>query len=254
LWYFKNAPKKYHIHELNKLQQRAALWITRAFKTSPTEGIEGIAGLIPIHFHLCKLAGRSQLRFSKIPPNHAISSLLKHSHSQPLSSHTLALSNLTPKQKTKTKSPLLDIDQWLTQTHPAFVTYNKHILTPGNRIVDTFPSKFSFHFPSSSDSENKNHHINSLKNAFSLSQSSLSNICIVADEGVKREAATAIAHIWHSNSIIDKKKLYATDVLPIEAKIMSMCLGLDLALERNNIDHITLITGSIQGAKAFFDT
>jgi len=44
------------------------------------------------------------------------------------------------------------------------------------------------------------------------------------------------------------------NVLPIKAKIMSIRLGLDLALERNNVDHIILITDSIQGAKAFFNT
>ena len=39
------------------MQQRAALWITGTFRTSPTEGIEAIAGLIPIILHLCKLIG-----------------------------------------------------------------------------------------------------------------------------------------------------------------------------------------------------
>ena len=81
LWFFKNAPTKYHIHELGKLQRRAALWITGAFRTSPSWGVEGIAGLIPIHLHLRKLVGRSYLRYSGIPSNHAISSLLEYGHS-----------------------------------------------------------------------------------------------------------------------------------------------------------------------------
>jgi len=37
------------------MQHRAALWITGAFRTSPTEGIEAIAGLMPINLHLKKL-------------------------------------------------------------------------------------------------------------------------------------------------------------------------------------------------------
>ena len=46
---------------LNKMQRRAAIWILDAFKTSPSEGIEAIAGIIPIRFHLQKLAKKLQM-------------------------------------------------------------------------------------------------------------------------------------------------------------------------------------------------
>ena len=134
LWYTKNSPKKYHIYKLNKLQRRAALWITGAFKTSPTKGIEGIAGLILIHLHLRKLAGRVQLKYSSIPSNHAISSLLKFGHSPPLKTHKLNMGLLTTKQINKLKSPIADADQRLNQIHHAFVP-----IIPGLRIIDFFP-------------------------------------------------------------------------------------------------------------------
>jgi len=76
LWFFKGAPIVKNITELKKIQERAALWITGAFRTSPSEGIEAIAGLIPITLHLCKLNGRHHLRYASIPPSHAINSLL----------------------------------------------------------------------------------------------------------------------------------------------------------------------------------
>jgi len=37
---------------LGKMQRRAAIWILGAFKTSHTKGIEAIAGIVPIKFHL----------------------------------------------------------------------------------------------------------------------------------------------------------------------------------------------------------
>ena len=49
----------YHMKILNKIQRKAAIWILGAFKMSPSEGIEAIAGIIPIKFHLQKLAERS---------------------------------------------------------------------------------------------------------------------------------------------------------------------------------------------------
>jgi len=46
---------------LDKMQRKAAIWILEAFKTSPTEGIEAIARIIPIKLYLQKLARRSQI-------------------------------------------------------------------------------------------------------------------------------------------------------------------------------------------------
>ena len=59
LWFYNKAPLSYLIKVLRKIQRRAAIWILGAFKTLPTDGLEAIAGLIPIKFHLQKLASRS---------------------------------------------------------------------------------------------------------------------------------------------------------------------------------------------------
>ena len=61
---------------LNKIQRRAAIWILEAFKTSPMEGIEALAGLIPIRFHLQKIAKRSLICPFKLPDNHILKNLL----------------------------------------------------------------------------------------------------------------------------------------------------------------------------------
>jgi len=37
---------------LSKMQRRVAIWILGVFKTFLLEGIEAIAGIIPIRFHL----------------------------------------------------------------------------------------------------------------------------------------------------------------------------------------------------------
>jgi len=59
LWYYNKAPLLYHLKLLNKMQRRVAIWILGAFKTSPSEGIEAIAGLIPVKYHLQKLTEHS---------------------------------------------------------------------------------------------------------------------------------------------------------------------------------------------------
>jgi len=54
------------------MQRRVAIWILGAFKTSPTEDIEALTGLIPIKLHITKLGGKSQLHAMSLPPNHII--------------------------------------------------------------------------------------------------------------------------------------------------------------------------------------
>jgi len=72
LWFYNHASLSYLLKALGKMQRRAAIWILGAFEISPTEGIEIIAGLIPIKLHLQKLGDRSQLCAISLPMNHII--------------------------------------------------------------------------------------------------------------------------------------------------------------------------------------
>jgi len=77
------------------MQRRAAIWITGAFKTSPLEGIEAIANLIPIKLHLQKLTGRSQLCALSLPSNHLIQTLIELHFDSPKCCHPASLNSLT---------------------------------------------------------------------------------------------------------------------------------------------------------------
>ena len=69
---------------LGKMQKRAAIWILGAFKTLPMEGIEAITGVIPIKFHLQKLASKSQLCSLVLPASHLIRILMDDPPTHPL--------------------------------------------------------------------------------------------------------------------------------------------------------------------------
>ena len=58
LQYYNNAPLTYSLKQLGKIQKRAAIWISGAFKTSLSFGVKAIAGLIPINLHFKKLSSR----------------------------------------------------------------------------------------------------------------------------------------------------------------------------------------------------
>ena len=108
LWFYKHAPLAYPLKPLGKMQRRAAIWILGVFKTSPTEGIEAIVGLIPIKYHLQKIGGRSQLHATSFPSNHIIQILMDSLFSSPHDHHPSSLRFFIDQQKAKIKSHLVD--------------------------------------------------------------------------------------------------------------------------------------------------
>jgi len=80
------------------MQHCVAIWILDAFCTSLSFGIEAIAGLIPVKFHLQKLCGKFQLRAYSLPTNHIIRSLLDSSPFYTTPPHPQLLAHLKLKQ------------------------------------------------------------------------------------------------------------------------------------------------------------
>src|SRR5262249_30079906 len=76
LWFHKGARYVGLLKLLTTMQRKAALWITGAFRTSPSGGAEALAGLMPIHLHLSKLVERSSFRTTTLHPSHPLHSLL----------------------------------------------------------------------------------------------------------------------------------------------------------------------------------
>jgi len=133
LWYYNKVPLTYPLEKLKKMQRRAAIWITGAFRTSPTAGIKAIAGLIPIHLHLQKLYGCVLLWAHSLLQNHIINSLLEPRNPNSQEPHWLSLDNLMPKQWSSIKGPIVDMDNKFNKVFPSFSPFN-HEFSPGNRL------------------------------------------------------------------------------------------------------------------------
>jgi len=133
----------YFLKELKKIQQRAAIWIIKAFCTSSTQEIEVIAGLIPIYLYLCKISRWQQLRTVSLPSNHAINSLLEKHHSKNMLSYCLSLEALTFKQCFKVKSFIVNVNNYLNEIFLSFNPLHKELLSRF-RLVDNFSDCFFF--------------------------------------------------------------------------------------------------------------
>ena len=129
---------------LAAMQCKAALWILGAFHTSPTGGIEALAGLIPIHLYLKKLVKQSYLRAATLPSQHTLMSLLSAKCSKNTPPHPQSLALLNNTQCARLKDPLLDTEAFLLNLTECFNLLHAKVI-PGCRLLDSFPDYISFH-------------------------------------------------------------------------------------------------------------
>ena len=153
LWFYNRAPLSYHMKALNKMQRRAAVWILGAFKTSPLEGIEALAGLIPVKYHLQKIAKRSQSCPFKLPKRHILNNLMDDS---PQLHNSLNMGSLTHCQKTLAKGHLIDLKIKSHGIFPSFSPLDPEF-TPGQHIIDNFSDRFSFNLVNKTEKGKNNH-------------------------------------------------------------------------------------------------
>ncbi|KAJ3489628.1 hypothetical protein NLJ89_g11511 [Agrocybe chaxingu] len=77
------------------MQRKAALWITGAFRTSPTGALEALAGLIPVHLMLKKLAARAVYRVATLSDTHPLRSMLSSAYVKNVEPHPRSSSSMT---------------------------------------------------------------------------------------------------------------------------------------------------------------
>jgi hypothetical protein len=107
LWFYDGAKTKGAIKSLTTMQQQAALWITGAFKTSPTGDVEALAGLIPIQLHLQKLAHWVDYCITMLAPNHPLHALLSRENARSAPSHPRSITGMSLSKRAKVTSSLM---------------------------------------------------------------------------------------------------------------------------------------------------
>ena len=143
LWFYNCTPLLYLLKVLGKMQRRATIWITGAFKTSPLEDIEAIADLILIKLYFQKLVDRSQLCTLSLPPNYLIWTLMKSFFGSPKYCHPASLNSLTSRQRSHVKGYLVNSDNKSNGIFSFFSPLHLE-LSLGFRIIDNFSDCFSF--------------------------------------------------------------------------------------------------------------
>ena len=238
---------------LNKMQRRAAIWILEAFKTSPSEGIEAIAGIIPMKFHLQKIAKRSQIQPFKLPINHILRSLMDNLPLSSTISNPHKIGSLTNRQRTLTKGHLIDS---YNKSHGIFPSFSPLSIefSPGNRIIDNFSNQFSFNLVNRKEKTKVNNHALELDKIVLQTSSLPHTALVITDASIKNDIATSISHIYSINSPLTKTIHYAAFVTSTEAESFTIRCSINQACSKNDVLKIIVVTDSIHAAKKIFDS
>ena len=237
---------------LNKMQRRAAIWILRAFKMSPLEGIEALAGLMPIRFHLQKIAKRSLICSFKVPENHILKKLLNDDPPKSKSSNSHNIGSLTNRQKSLTKGHLIDSSIKSYGIFPSFPPLDPEF-SPGHRIIDIFSNCFSFNLVNKKGKNQKNSCDQELDEIVIQHSSDPHTTIVITDASIKNDITTSVAHIHVANQPLVKTVHHASYVTTTEAKLFTIRCGIYQALSHKNISKIVVVTDSIHAANKIFD-
>ena len=233
------------------MQRRAAIWILEVFKTSPTEGIEAITGIISIKFHLQKLARRSQIRSLALPSNHLIRSLMDDPSSLSNKSISHSINTLTNRQKNTTKGHLIDSNNKVYGIFSSFSPLYPE-LALGSRIIDNFSDRFSFNLTNKKEKDKIC--FQQLDEMVLQFSSSPSMAIIVTDASIKNDIAISISHVHLVNHPLTKTVHHAVFVTSTKAELFAIRCSINQACTKENVSKIIVVTDSIHAAKKIFDS
>ncbi|KAF8223285.1 hypothetical protein L208DRAFT_1518332, partial [Tricholoma matsutake] len=166
LWHFKGARVKGVIKTLAQVQSIAACWILGAFRTTPIGGLESIAGLLPLQLLLRRLVDRGVFRTPLLAPSHPLRAILGPNHVGTTHSHELGLWGGNVRDTLNLQGPSVASAAALALVPgDEFDPFGEEN-TPGNRVKDLFPTRFSSHRLTSKEDGARNSYRSDLDKAW----------------------------------------------------------------------------------------
>ena len=233
-------------------QQNAKKSCNLDIKTSPTEGIKALAGLILIRFHLQKIAKRSLICPFKLPANHILKNLLNDNPPPLKSNNSHNIGSLTNRQRSLAKGHLIDSSIKSYGIFPSFIPLDSEF-SPGHCIIDNFSNRFSFNLVNKKE-KNQNHlHSQELDNMVLCCSSEPHSALMITSASIKNDIATSISHIHSVDWPLVKTVHHALFITSTEAELFAIRCSINQVCSVNNVSKIVVVTNSIYVVKRIFD-
>ncbi|CAA7271388.1 unnamed protein product [Cyclocybe aegerita] len=233
LWYFDGARNKGAMNQLKQMQRKAALWITGAFRTSPTGGLEALAGLIPVHLMLKKLATRAVYRVATLSDTHPLRSMMGEGLLKRAAPHARSAALMTPAMRGKVKSTVMEVDKrvhTLTESFEPFAPEAR----PGDRLLDRYAD----------------HELIAKARADPLT------VLAATDGSVPQSnqyQAASAAIIYKGHRELERTRYVSGRVTAPDAELNAISCAVRLAVKQANCQHIMVFTDSMGSAHRAVD-
>jgi len=137
----------------------------------------------------------------------------------------------------------------LNRVFSSFDPFNNKF-SPRDRLIDIFPSHFSFHSTNRKNKESIKVHICKLDEIiFQVSLDSKTAL----DASIKNQVTTFIVHVHTYNSLVIKMIHYVINIILTKAKLFAIRYSINQATCLFNINWIIVIMDSIHAVKRIFD-
>jgi hypothetical protein len=255
LWFFKGAKVKGVLKSLTSMQWKAACWITGAFCTSPTGGVESLAGLPPIRLHLQKLSQRAILRTATLSDTHPLQSLIKGTHAKralPMLGSACWMSETRCQQVhdtiTMSSGPL---DELSEEFSPCAEENS-----PGFRLMDRYLDRVLFNDYNPKEENAASRRRNLLNSIYTQARASYRTVCCRTDCSVSNRTniqAKALFVIERAGLTPYTCTWVAGRVLPANVELFAIRMAVSKATMLENCNRIVIFTDSLALARKAVD-
>jgi hypothetical protein len=242
------------LDSLWKMQRRACLWITGAFKTSPMGAAETLVGVPPVHLHVKKLVERSHIHTHTLQASHAFRRLVDRDHK-------FSVETLKGQIRGDLKSPMteawLNLDLSSLDLDPV-----NRFNQPGLHPKDLYHGRIVYDIVSSPPNTDKDHkkfmadQINLLCGSLDAASHSPQHICIVTDTSTPPLPLQSVAafRLWHEGDLYDNwpaASLSTSDDAELQAIADGVCQAYNVGLE--DVQQVHIFSNSANALRLTMD-
>ena len=145
------------------------------------------------------------------------------------------------------------MDNRFNKVFSFFSSFN-HEFSSENRLINIFPSYFSFYPLNRKSNNNIKNYILKLDNLMYLSSSDPQLVVVVIDANIKNQATTLISHIHSYNRPVIKIIYHTINIMTTKAKLFAIRYSINQAIYLPNVNKIFVITDFIHVARRIFDS
>ncbi|CAA7270785.1 unnamed protein product [Cyclocybe aegerita] len=250
LWYFDGTRNKGAMNQLKRMQRKAALWITGAFRTSPTGSLEALAGLIPVHLMLKKLATHAVYRVTSLSDTHPLCSMLGEGLLRQAEPHTCSAALMTPAMRGKVKSTVMEVDKRVHTLTESFEPFAPKAC-PGDRLLDHYADRI--HFDERDPTQDRRPYLDEL---IAKARADPLTVLAATDGSVPQSnqyQATSAAIIYKGHRELKRTCYVSGRVTAPDTELNAISCAVRLAVKQANCQHIMVFTDSMGSAHRAVD-